>query len=498
MPELTRRRLLTSAGAAATAAFAAEFLPPNIQRALATGPKHGTGRLSDIKHVVIAMQENRSFDHYFGTLPGVRGFSDPTAITLSTGNSVFYQPVATTPPASNPTQYTNPDGYLLPWHNNTLTTSGQSTPSISHAWHYQHTEWNNGAMDNFVPSQIAAEGAAGPYVMNYYTRDDIPFQWALAENFTICDNYHCSVLGPTWPNRLYHWSASIDPQGVGGGPITANTDVTPYEWQSYPEALTNAGVSWQVYQEVDNYETNLLEMFKSFQNAPVSSTLFKSGMRTFAPGQFEWDAMHDRLPTVSWIIPTSYQSEHPDYTPAAGADFIASKIDAIAANPDVWAKTVFILNYDENDGLFDHVPPPTPAAGTPNEFIQVGSDPSWPIGAGFRVPCIIISPWTQGGWVASETFDHTSSLQFLELLTGVSIPNITPWRRATFGDLTSTLGLAQFPSAVRSLPGTKGTLAQAVYNVNNLPAPQFPGASQTPPAQLSGPRPRPRKTTRDI
>jgi len=256
-------------------------------------------------------------------------------------------------------------------------------------------------------------------------------------------------------------------------------------------------VSWQIYQEVDNYETNLLEMFKNFQNAPVNSTLFQSGMRTFSPGQFEWDAMHDRLPTVSWLIPTSYQSEHPDYTPAAGADFVASKIDAIAANPDVWAKTVFILNYDENDGLFDHVVPPTPPAGTPNEFIEVPGNPNWPIGAGFRVPCVIISPWTQGGWIASETFDHTSSLQFLELLTGVTIPNITPWRRATFGNLASAFGFPQFPSAVPSLPNTKPTLAQAVYGVNNLPEPTFPGANQTPPVQERGPRPRPRNTTRE-
>ena len=305
------------------------------------------------------------------------------------------------------------------------------------------------------------------------------------------------MLGPTWPNRLYHWSASIDPQGVAGGPITSNVDPVPYEWKTYPEALTGAGVSWQIYQEVDNYATNLLEMFKSFQSAPVNSTLFQSGMRTFSPGQFEWDAMHDRLPTVSWLIPTSYQSEHPDYTPAAGADFVASKIDAIAANPDVWAKTVFILNYDENDGLFDHVVPPTPPPGTANEFITVPGNPSWPIGGGFRVPCLIVSPWTQGGWIASETFDHTSSLQFLELLTGVTIPNITPWRRATFGNLVSAFGFPQFPSAVRSLPGTKRTLAQAVHNVNNLPEPTFPGASQTPPVQQTGPRPRPRNTTRE-
>jgi phospholipase C len=200
--------------------------------------------------------------------------------------------------------------------------------------------------------------------------------------------------------------------------------------------------------------------------------------------------MHDRLPAVSWLVPTSYQSEHPDYSPAAGADFVASKINAIAANPDVWAKTVFILNYDENDGLFDHVPPPTAPAGTPGEFIN-----GVPIGGGFRVPCVIVSPWTQGGWVASETFDHTSVLQFLEKLTGVAIPNITDWRRSTFGDLTSAFG---FPTGSRfpRLPDTKAQLAAAVNSVNNFPAPAFPTASQTPPVQETGPRPRPRKTVR--
>jgi phospholipase C len=486
MPELTRRRLLTTAAATATAAFAAEFLPPSVRKALASGPARGTGKLSDIKHVVILMQENRSFDHYFGTLAGVRGFSDPTAITLSTGKSVFYQP-----------DPDNPDGYLLPYHLNTKTTSAQAIPSTSHAWQVQHGAWNDGAMNNWLPAHLSADGVNGPFTMGYYTSDDIPFQFALAENFTVCDNYHCSVLGPTWPNRLMHMSAWIDPEGVGGGPIISNVDPVPYEWQSYPEALTSAGVSWQVYQEVDNYSCNLLEMFKSFQGAPVSSTLFQSGLRVFSNGQFEWDAAHDQLPTVSWLIPTSYQSEHADYTPAAGADFVASKIEAIASNPDVWAKTVFVLNYDENDGLFDHVVPPTAPAGTAGEWIDYGTYGNLPIGSGFRVPCIIISPWTQGGWIASETFDHTSVLQFLELLTGVQIPNITAWRRQTFGNLSSAFGFPEFPSAVGHLPGTKAQLADAVYEVNNLPEPVFPTTSQTVPVQQTGPRPRPRTTTRE-
>ena len=474
MPELTRRRLLQTAGAAATAAFAAEFLPQNVRRALATGPSRG-GDLRDIRHVVVLMQENRSFDHYFGTLPGVRGFGDPAALTLSTGRPVFYQP-----------DPQNPDGYLLPFHLDTRTTSAQAQPSTSHAYSVQHSAWNGGKMDNWLPAHIAADGSSnGPYTMGYFEREDIPFQFALAENFTVCDNYYCSVLGPTWPNRLYLMSAWIDPPGQNGGPIISNVDPTPYTWKSYPEALTAAGVSWRVYQEVDNYGCNMLELFKSFQDAPVSSPLYQNGLRTYTPGQFEYDAAHDRLPTVSWIIPTSYQSEHPDYTPAAGADFVASKIDAIAANPDVWATTLFILNYDENDGIFDHVPPPVPPTGTANEYVD-----GLPIGGGFRVPCILVSPWTRGGWIASEAFDHTSTLQFLERLTGVTVPNLTPWRRATFGDLTSALGAPDRRGRRPRLPDTKAQLARAVYEVTNLPRPQIPGASQTPPVQETGPRPR--------
>src|ERR1700689_5073297 len=162
-------------------------------------------------------------------------------------------------------------------------------------------------------------------------------------------------------------------------------------------------------------------------------------MRFYQPGQFEYDAIHDRLPTVSYILPTSYQSEHPDFMPAAGADYVKSKVDAIAANPDVWAKTIFILIYDENDGFFDHVTPPTAPTGTAGEFITVDGA-SAPIGLGFRVPCIIVSPWTVGGYVCHDTFDHTSVIRLLEQVTGVINPDITPWRRKAVGDFSTALG----------------------------------------------------------
>ncbi|MFJ5642169.1 alkaline phosphatase family protein [Streptomyces sp. NPDC093223] len=474
MAELTRRRLLGSAAGALGGAAALSLLPPSVQQAVAAGPpKHGS--LRDIEHVVMLMQENRSFDHYFGTLSGVRGFADPHALKLDTGRSVFYQP-----------DTVNPKGYLLPFHLDTHTSSAQAIPSTSHAWSVQHQAWNNGKMDQWLPAHRKADGVNGPYVMGYYTRKDIPFQFALAETFTICDNYFCSVFGPTWPNRLMWMTGSIDPGGTLGGPVISNAAPTPYRWTTYAERLQAAGVSWKVYQEEDDYGTNLLEQFASFKNAQPGSDLYERGVRPQPQGTFEDDARNDRLPTVSWICPTSYQSEHPNYLPAAGADYVASKIEAIASNPEVWRKTAFILNYDENDGLFDHVAPPTPPAGTKDEFIQ-----GLPIGGGFRVPAIIVSPWTVGGWVATEAFDHTSALQFLERFTGVEEPNVTDWRRSTFGDLTSAFRFREGRPRPPRLPhDTAAQLEKAKEEVATLPKPTLPQADQSYPHQEKGHRPR--------
>jgi phospholipase C len=198
---------------------------------------------------------------------------------------------------------------------------------------------------------------------------------------------------------------------------------------------------------------------------------------------------------VSWLWPGAGQNEHPNEgIPAAGAQFIAGKIDAIAANPEVWAKTVFIVVWDENGGLFDHVPPPTPPAGTPDEFVTRNSPTGipgggLPVGAGFRVGCIIVSPWTAGGWVCSEPFDHTSNLRFLEQVTGVQSPNISAWRRETFGDFTSAFRFHGNPAKPPVLPDTTGNLALAQYEIANLPAPAAPTTDQVAPTQARGHRP---------
>ncbi|HLI01285.1 MAG TPA: alkaline phosphatase family protein [Acidimicrobiales bacterium] len=482
MASFTRRRFLTGATAATAGGAAAALLPPSVQKALANPPTR-PGRLSDIEHVVLLMQENRSFDHYFGTLSGVAGFDDPNATRLPNGRSIFYQP-----------DTVNPDGYTLPFHLDTHTTSAQQIPTTDHEWSVQHQAWDNGQLDAWLPAHRAADGANGPYVMGYYTRDDLPFHYALADAFTVCDQYHCSVLGPTWSNRLYWRTATIDPSGEYGGPVTYNghPDGQPgYRWTTYAERLQDAGVSWKDY----HYGTGLvahgmLPQFKAFQDAAPGSPLYERGMTLSEIGQFEYDALHDQLATVSWICPPNGASEHPaepGASPAQGAAFVSSIIAALAANPDVWAKTVMILQYDENDGLFDHVPPPTPPAGTPGEFVQVAGEPNWPIGAGFRVPCLAISPWSMGGYVCSEKFDHTSVLQFLERVTGVAEPHITPWRRTTFGDLTSTLRFT--PGAEPPvIAETGGNLNLATYEVANLPAPTLPGAAQSVPHQEPGHR----------
>jgi phospholipase C len=469
-PAVSRRKTLAGATALAGAAIAAVVLPASLRKrisALPTAPIRPD--LRAIKHIVILMQENRSFDHYFGTMPGTRGFADPTAIRLPGGQPVFYQ----RDPA-------HAQGYLLPFHLDTATSTAAAAPDTDHSWETQHQAWNAGRMDQWV-------AAKGPFCMGYYTEADIPFHWALARAFTLCDNYHCSVLGPTNPNRLYMWSGTIDPAGTAGGPVindTVSSESPTVSWTTYPERLQAAGVSWRVYQEKDNFDDNALAWFRQFATAPRSSPLYQNGMRKLPAGTFEDDARHDRLPAVSWLVAPTEQSEHPPFLVAAGAEYVASKLDAVASNPDVWAKTVFILCYDENDGLFDHVPPPVPPPGTPGEFVT-----GQPIGLGYRTPATIVSPWSAGGRVCSDLFDHTSLIRFIEARFGVAEPNITAWRRRTCGDLTATLrmagGRAPYPAGDPrlSLAAAQAELSAAQRELSDNPAVAVPKVNQPLPRQ---------------
>jgi phospholipase C len=278
-------------------------------------------------------------------------------------------------------------------------------------------------------------------------------------------------------------SGTIDPNGLHGGPATTNGD-PGYTWTTYPERLQAAGVSWRIYQEVDNYSDNSLAWFTQFKTADTSSPLYQNGMQRFARDQFANDVKNGTLPAVSWIMTPAAFSEHPNYAPNAGMNFGAlSYLSALAAHPEVWQKTIFLWNYDENGGFFDHVAPPTPPPGTPDEFIM-----GEPIGLGPRVPAIVISPWSRGGQVCSEVFDHTSVLRLLELWTGVREPNISAWRRQVCGDLMSAFDFTSVSVAFPALPDSQGPADAAAKSCSTLPA-AAPGGEKAPPGPEPGARP---------
>jgi len=462
MAELSRRSLIAAAAAAAGAA-------PVASRAAVGG---APSKLSDIDHFIILMKENRSFDHYFGTLRGVRGFDDPTAATPG-GGSLFAQ-----------TDQIHPDGHILPFRLNTLTTSGQRTHDLSHAWSAQHASWNGGAMDQWIPTHRAADGPRGPMTMGYLTREDIPYYHALADAFTLCDGYHCSVFGPTHPNRYYLMTGTNDPNGLAGGPALNNAG-NAYSWETYPERLEAAKISWRVYHDDDDYDCNVLKHFVQYQKAREGSPLYHGALASRPLYELLSDLRTGNVPQVTWIVPPGSVSEHPDYLPAAGEDHTAQVLAALWSNPGLWAKTAVILNYDENDGLFDHVAPPTPPPGEPNEYVR-----GLPVGLGFRVPCTVISPFSRGGFVCGDVFDHTSTLRLLEARFGVEAANVSAWRRQICGDLTSAFGFGE-PARydIPRLPETANALALAEARVMSLPPPAVPDA-QSMPRQEPGVRPR--------
>jgi phospholipase C len=460
MRSLSRSRFVSIAAAAAAAPYVEWVRPAMAEPA--------PSKLSDIEHIVILMQENRSFDHYFGTLSGVRGFDDAKASLLPDGRPIFYQP-----------DRRSRDGYVLPFHLDTLTTNAQQLHDLSHAWPTLHDSWNGGRMDNWVGAHRDSDFNDGPLTMGYYTRADLPFYYALADAFTICDDYHCSVMGPTNPNRYYAMTGSIDPSRKGGGPAIDNKG-RRYNWETYPERLERAGVSWRIYRSELSANIpiglDVIMNFASFQDAGRRSALYENAGRRRPTEALLDDIRTGNLPQVTWIVPPYAACEHPDTLPARGELYVQLLLEAFWSNPSLWARTAFILAYDENDGLFDHVVPPTPPPGTPGEFIG-----GLPIGLGFRVPCMVISPFSRGGFVCGDTFDHTSTLRLIESRFGVEVPNLTAWRRETCGDLTSAFGFGEpADTSTPSLPETVEALRLVEARLRKLPGPGVPSIQAMP------------------
>jgi phospholipase C len=461
MTPISRRAFVGASAATAAATVALPGTAAAATPADAKSKKKPKGSIEDVKHVVVLMQENRSFDHYFGTLSGVRGFDDPQAMTLPGGDSVFRQP--------HPSRA---DGFMLPFRMDASKYNAQNAAGLPHDWGTAHTAINGGANNKWVT-------AKGERTMGYFTRADIPYQYALADAFTLCDGYHCSQAGPTDPNRLFLWSGTCGP-GTDGttGPFTDNSIVTENpvaDWTTYAERLEQAGVSWRVYHNpslddrTGDYDDNALSYFKQFHSFPADDPRYVNAMTKFDPAAFDKDCKDGTLPTVSWLVAPYLFCEHPEAGPNYGANWVDTALKSVFSNPDVWEHTVFLLMYDENDGYFDHVLPPFPEPGTAGEFADGGK----PIGLGNRVPLWAISPWSRGGYVNSQLFDHTSVLRFLEQVTGVQEPNISAWRRSVCGDLTTCFDFSTPDYSIPKLPDTVALMKKADA-ADSLPVVKLP------------------------
>lgn len=547
-------------------------LPESIQKAFAIDPKAGTTYL-DAEHIVFLMQENRSFDHCYGTLQGVRGYNDPRAITLPNKNAVWAQ--------------TNKNGETYtPFRLNIKESRSTWLGSLPHSWDNMVDARNGGKHDKWLDAKRSGhkECKDMPLTMGFYNREDIPFYYALADAFTVCDQHFCSSLTGTTPNRLYFWTGTIREKQDENVPANVYNSNVSYDreasWKTFPEYLEENNIPWKIYQNevsietgfegeeedwLANFTDNPIEWFTQYNIrfshghmkflAKAEKTLpgivssleekikalpagsaelpslerelkrrkqqleyVKDAAKKYTPENFEKlssvqknlhnkafsdnrndpdyrsltsityddngterkmqipksdvlfqfreDVKNGKLPTVSWVVAPSNFSDHPG-SPWYGAWYLSEVIDILTQNPEVWKKTIFILNYDENDGYFDHVPPfvpPNPykentgkvSAGIATKTDYVSYEQSWlktkafdeddresPIGLGFRVPMVIASPWTRGGWVCSEVFDLTSPIQFMEHFlshkTGKKIESaqVTNWRRAVSGNLTS-------------------------------------------------------------
>ena len=523
---MSRRDFLKQLAQAGGASAVLATFPPAIQRALAIPANQRTRSLQDVEHIVVLTQENRSFDHYFGTLAGVRGFGDPfpvpvmDRVNMFNRKTVFVQPSVGGAPVPGRPNWPQSRA-IAPFHLNTAQDFAvMRVAGTPHSWLDAQAAWDLGRMNNWC-------AAKQNHSLGYYKETDLPFQFALARAFTLCDHYHCATQTGTNTNRLFLWTGHNDPLGVAGGPSTDNSHDdfnadpnTDYRWTTYAERLQSAGISWQVYQNMaDNFTDNPLAGFRPFrdawyQRAGYSQALRERGVSTRDLDMLKADVLANRLPQVSWIVATAEGSEHPGpSSPASGADYTARVLDALTANPEVWSKTVLFINFDENDGFFDHMPPPAapsyisydanPAkaqlAGastvdTTGEYHHIlnGADARTlhrPYGLGPRVPMYVVSPWTKGGWVNSQVADHSSVLRFIEARFGVREPLISAWRRAVSGDLLSCFDFAnpEDNGFMQLLPATAARRAQALA----LPSTKVPDTptSLSAPVQAAGVRP---------
>jgi len=357
---------------------------------------------SGIDHIVVVMMENRSFDHLLGWLPGARGVQDGLLYTDRSG-------------AVRMTHALRPDR------------TGCGHPDPSHSWTGGREQWNGGLMDGFLRS-----GSNDEFSIGYYKEWDRPFTSQLARHYTTCDQYHCSILGPTFPNRVFQHTGQTDRITN-----TLNISTLTTIW----DRLAAAGVSHRYY----------------YSNLPFIALL---GLRHLSISrlfdEFLDDAAAGTLPSVSFVEPrftllpnASFgEDDHPHADIARGDAFLSRVFHALAEGPG-WPGTVLVVNYDEWGGFFDHVPPPRRVAPSDVDPDVVDGEAL----LGFRVPCIVASPFSRGRWlfprISRLTYDHTSVLKLIEWRHDLS--PLTA-RDAAMPNLACALDFAEPDPTVPRLP----------------------------------------------
>lgn len=609
--EFLRKTLLFSG-----AAGVVSFMPSSIQKAFAIDPAPGSSFL-DAEHIVILMQENRSFDHTLGSLSGVRGFNDPRAISLPNGFPVWYQ--------------TDAEGKTYaPFRLNLKESKVTWMGSLPHSRASQVDAFNHGRYDQWLVSKQSGNKKYGamPLTLGYFTREDLPFHYALADAFTVCDQNFCSGMTSTTPNRSFFWTGKITEIKDGFQKVNIRNDDFAYGkmiWPTFPELLEKNGINWRFYQNetscgggltgeerawLSNFGCNLLEFFQAYQvrfkdtyirnleiqvrdlpmqiskleeKSPASeaqaekirSDIRKKSevlgraeaeLKEFSANnykkldeftkslndraftvnrsdsnyrsldilrfekegkkrelavpkgdvlyQFRKDVDRGKLPAVSWLAGPKNFSDHPS-APWYGAWYVSEVLDILTKNSEVWKKTIFIITYDENDGYYDHVKPfvvpdlkqkdtgaCSPGIDTEVEMVRLENElkqgvpkkqaREGAVGLGFRVPMYIASPWSRGGKVCSQVFDHTSTLQFLEyffnnkLKKNIHLENISSWRRTICGDLTAAF--TPFLQQQEKLPFLdRNQYIETIYNAKFKDDPQgFVAVNDTRLANVKG------------
>ncbi len=379
---------------------------------------------SEIQHIIYIVQENHSFDNYFGTYPSANGFPPGISVPLNptdpnTGWATPFHLDLSEPVNiigdELPPGVSDPDQLVTGNSVQPFNLGGESiSHDLGHAWSVAHQAWDNGKMDGFV----SAEGST--LTMGYYDRSELPYYWDYADHFVLDDNFFSSLMGPSFPNHLYIASGTNGPannsyswilnKGIINNPgSTFNWSGLSLDWSTLAEELTNRSMSWAWYNGDTNPLTptiwNVLPLFTYFQNHP--DTLAQHVNST---ARFVSDVRDGRLPAVSWIIPGSWTpptypsackgvatSEHPPARSDCGMDYVSYLVNEVMMST-YWQSTAIIITWDDYGGFYDHVPPP-----------QVDA-----YGEGFRVPTLVISPWSKPHFIDHTFYELASLLRLAE------------------------------------------------------------------------------------